>query len=783
MQSNVLQLRRQLLFVQLSVALFAGTLQAQSTGTIAGRIVDARGQRAIPDVVVQVLGTRLAAISAADGTWRIDSVPAGTHVVRARRLGYDTASTSVSVTAGEVHTVELRLEEVASIVAPVVVSATRERQRRTENSATIDVLDGATMRLARASHPAQVMKRVAGVYVSQLSGEGHSMAIRQPITTKPMYLYLEDGVPTRATGFFNHNALYEVNLPQSGGIEVLKGPGTALYGSDAIGGVVNALTRPAPQGTQAEATLEGGAYGWQRALLSAGASRGVHGVRADINLTRMDGWRANSPYDRESATVRWDVQVNDALHAKTVVTWSNIDQNDVFAQDAVQFARRDPINRSPIAFRHVEALRWSTALEHENRGFAWSVTPYARRNVLNLVPFWQLTFDPQVWESENTSVGLLARVRQDIEPWRSRFIAGVDFDRSPGMFVANQLMLTASGEGSARTFTSYDIGAKHYDYDVTFLQASPYVHLEASPLPKLRIDGGARYDAMSYDYVTNLAPNDEGAHRIPPSQQRSYRRVSPKIGATYDISGNLNLYGSWRTGFRAPSHSNLFQQNTAENSVELRPVTVSSWEAGVRGESGGRLAWSIAGYNMSLANDIVTFVTDQNTREATNAGRTRHRGVEGAMGIRLVQSLRLDVSAAVADQRYVTWVPQAARANVAEIRYDGNNIEQAPRTLANALVTWSPRWLRGGRLAAEWSHTGSYDPDPANVAPRYGGHELFTLHANAYVTDRVELFGRLVNVANRNYAELVGYDRFQGLQFTPGNPRSFFVGARINVER
>jgi outer membrane receptor protein involved in Fe transport len=84
------------------------------------------------------------------------------------------------------------------------------------------------------------------VYVSQLSGEGHSMAIRQPISTKPLYLYLEDGIPTRATGFFNHNALYEVNIPQSGGIEVLKGPGTASYGSDAIGGVVNVLTRPAP---------------------------------------------------------------------------------------------------------------------------------------------------------------------------------------------------------------------------------------------------------------------------------------------------------------------------------------------------------------------------------------------------------------------------------------------------------------------------------------------------------------------------------------------------------
>ena len=68
-------------------------------------------------------------------------------------------------------------------------------------------------------------------------------AIRQPITTNPVYLYLEDGIPTRSTGFFNHNALYEINVPQAGRIEVFKGPGTALYGSDAIGGIINVSTR------------------------------------------------------------------------------------------------------------------------------------------------------------------------------------------------------------------------------------------------------------------------------------------------------------------------------------------------------------------------------------------------------------------------------------------------------------------------------------------------------------------------------------------------------------
>ena len=123
--------------------------------------------------------------------------------------------------------VDFSLAEVAAVIAPTVVSATREVQRRTDQSATIDVLEGAAIREVRAAHPSGIMQRLPGVHATQLSGEGLSMAIRQPITTKPMYLYLEDGVPTRSTGFFNHNALYEVNLPQAGGLEVLKGPGTA----------------------------------------------------------------------------------------------------------------------------------------------------------------------------------------------------------------------------------------------------------------------------------------------------------------------------------------------------------------------------------------------------------------------------------------------------------------------------------------------------------------------------------------------------------------------------
>ena len=138
----------------------------------------------------------------------------------------------------------------------VTVTGTREGQLVAETPATVGLIKESALREAKPTHPADVMGQVAGVWVNVTGGEGHQTAIRQPLTTSPVYLFLEDGIPTRSTGFFNHNALYEVNLPQAGGIEVSKGPGSALYGSDAIGGVVNVLTRTPPRKAEVEASIE-----------------------------------------------------------------------------------------------------------------------------------------------------------------------------------------------------------------------------------------------------------------------------------------------------------------------------------------------------------------------------------------------------------------------------------------------------------------------------------------------------------------------------------------------
>jgi outer membrane receptor protein involved in Fe transport len=95
----------------------------------------------------------------------------------------------------------------------------------------------------KATSLEQVLNKVSVVYMVDLGNEQHFMAIRQPISTRSVFLYLEDGSPIRTTGDFNHNALIEINLAALKTVEVIRRPASSLYGSEAIGGAVNFITQ------------------------------------------------------------------------------------------------------------------------------------------------------------------------------------------------------------------------------------------------------------------------------------------------------------------------------------------------------------------------------------------------------------------------------------------------------------------------------------------------------------------------------------------------------------
>lgn len=676
----------------------------------------------------------------------------------------------------------------ATRLGEITVTGTREGQLLSETPASIGIVKGEELQAARPTHPSQIMGRVPGVWVNVTGGEGHMTAIRQPLTTSPVYLYLEDGIPTRATGFFNHNALYEINVPMAGGIEVNKGPGTALYGSDAIGGVINVLTNKPPLKPEAQLSADVGGHGWGRMLATGGNTSGDNGWRADLNLTHTDGWRDATGYDRHSGTLRWDRALGADAFVKTVLTYSDIDQQTAGSSTISQadYDSSPTVNYTPISLRQVQALRLSSAYERESGGSLLSVTPYYRDDNMKLLANWSLGYDPTVYDTFNQSFGVLAKYRKDFAPYRARLIVGVDVDHSPGGRSEKSISTTKVGN----IYTAYTEGQTVYDYDVTYQGVSPYVHGEMSPSERLRLTAGLRYDDISYDYHNNLANAAIGV-----TASRFYGHVgdtsvhfshaSPKLGATFAFTPEVSGFAAYNHTFRAPSEGQLFRpatsnsasnaQATALSSAGLKPIKVDSYEIGLRGKSGA-VNYEASVYHMTKTDDIVSFqATSADPRVAQNAGETLHRGVEIGLGADLARAWRLDVSYSYARHTYENWVNNTAD-------YSGKEMETAPRMIANTRLSYAPGAMNGGKVTLEWVGIGSYWIDAPNTI-QYGGHDLFNLRANYPFNREWEAFGSVTNLTDKRFADSTSFVTVAGRNvatYAPGLPRTAYAGLRYN---
>ena len=751
------------------VLLTPGGAEAQFRGIVQGTVTTKTGVPVAGASVALGAPARLTRTDSA-GRYAFEDVPLGDQRIEFRALGFKPAVRLAAVTSTDPVRMDVVLETSVVTLPDVVVSTTRDARLASRTAMSVEVIGSSEIAETRAHHPADIVNRAPGVYVSNAGGEGHFTAIRQPISTKALYAYLEDGVPTRSTGFFNHNALYEVNLPQAGRIEVIKGPGSAIYGSDAIGGVVNSFTREPSTTPEAELFVEGGSAAYLRALGTASGRVGSSGIRADANITTSDGWRDGAPYDRQSGTVRWDFTLGAGARLKTIATMSHVDQpgdggSDVSLDD---YQNQPTRVYTPIAFRRVIAARLSSELEVQQGASTFGATLYSRYNTLDLMPSWQLSFDPQVWESRNRSIGLLARYQRQVAELDASLSAGVDLEYSPGSRVETGITPTRDGP----VFTSYTTDEVQYDYDVAFWQVAPYAQADIALLPSLQLDAGLRFDNLGYSYENHLGPLATGRHRRPASTDVRFARLSPKLGVAWQVRPAVSVFGSFRTAFRAPSESQLFRQGSAESTVDLEPVKAESFEAGVRALIGGMATIEATAYSMKLHDDILTFFNpDDGLRLTQNAGSTTHRGIEVGVGVSPVRDVRLDLAASYARHRYDAWQPSTVE------DYSGNEMELAPRVMTNARLSWHPGKLRGAMLALEWVRLGSHYMDPGNTH-KYEGHDLLNVQASVPVLDHLKLMGRVTNLANARYAETSSFNAQQGERFRPGTPRQLFVGAQ-----
>lgn len=668
----------------------------------------------------------------------------------------------------------------------MVVTATRESKLRSELAESVSVQDKQEIEAVSPSHPAELLNRVAGVHVNNLGGEGHMTSIRQPISTSGVYLFLEDGVPTRPTGFFNHNGLYEVNIPQAQRVEVTKGPGSALYGSDAIGGVINSVTQPSPDETSGRVNLEGGSHGWKRGLFSGGTDINQdHGVSFQLNLTDSDGYRDESAYQRYSMTGRLDGYLTATTQYKLVAAYTDVDQSGVSSLEEDDYKNNPKKNKyhGDIGKRDVGAFRLTGEIATELSDVELlTFTPFYRHNNTEMMPSWMVTYDPNIRKTQFQSFGLLSKYRYDLS--QGEIIAGVDIDHTISDYVEKQITVTQVGD----IYTDYqETGRSHYNYDADQTSISPYLHGEWLPHDDWRLVAGLRYDYFRIDYKDNLDPSvpervGRRAWLRPDSQTLNFNHLSPKLGAVYSYSGEQQVYANYRNAFRIPSIGQLFRSGSTVNTTDLKPVESDSFEIGFRGELSDSFDYDVTLYHMLVKNKVVSYI-DGGDRKTTNAGKTEHQGIELSLFGEFNREWSMNAAFTYSEQTYDEYqyifscYPPACVPPVVETRnYAGYDVGKAPDTIGNLAFQYQPDYIQGLALELEWEHLGEYFTDETNTA-KYDGHDLLNFRLNYDITPDITVRGRIMNIADTRYSTYTSNQVGNpNISYRPGAPRSFYLG-------
>lgn len=650
----------------------------------------------------------------------------------------------------------------------VVVSASRSAQKRSEAPIAISTITAQTLKNAKPNRLDQVLNKVSGVFMVSLANEQHQMSIRQPMTTKSLFLYLEDGMPIRTTGLYNHNALLEMNMAAARQIEIIRGPASSLYGAEAIGGAVNIITLTPPQLGSGMVSIQGNNNGYKRADLQAGSTFGKWGlVVSGYYANRHNGPIDYSDFHKTAVTLRADYK------AGNKTTWSNsISFIDYYSDmtgslDSAAFAEKDHTTPYSFTYRKARALRLRSWLTRQwNDRSRTQLSFMFRDNTLKQNPSYYISnnrtnpllANGQENKSAFNSYLVVAQHQQQFKWMSSKLIGGVSADISPSTYNARYILIHRDAKGNYASFAQTDSTLS--DYATSISNLASYLHYEIGPLPGLKVVTALRYDFYHFDFNNYLPPS---ASTGAPSTQTDFNRVTPKVGLTYNYK-SIGVYANYSQGYVPPQVSELF------NSVQvpyLQPQTFFNYEVG------GWCSllqhklyadWSL--YLMNGTNEIISVRQDDGTFRNQNAGKTRHRGVEYGITWRPDQQWMFRLSGTNAKHTFTEYVEKGND-------FSGNEMSTAPRFIANAECMYHPAFIKGFRIGLEWQHLGSYWMDNANTQ-EYSGFDIVHLRTG-YTRGRVELWVNALNLLNRYYATIASKSTY-GHSYNLGDPREWNVG-------
>lgn len=303
-----------------SILVHAPAARAQGTGAVSGTIARAESGLKLSGVIVGVAGTNVAASSSPDGRYTLSRVPAGQQTIEFRALGFAPRSEVVTVMAAQTTTLDVTMVAIAVRLTDVIVSsASRSPERLVEAPAAISVVPAQIIAATAPTGQAPLaLVAVPGVDIVQngvndfnVNARGFNSSLTRRV------LVLQDGRDA-AIAFLGSQewGATGTSLDDVSRIEMVRGPGSALYGANAFSGVLSLTSQTAKEAAGTRVTLAGGELETMRAdARHAGVFKGERfGYKLAGGYSRSDTWtRSRTSRDSTDIVEEYDPVTDSAV--------------------------------------------------------------------------------------------------------------------------------------------------------------------------------------------------------------------------------------------------------------------------------------------------------------------------------------------------------------------------------------------------------------------------------------------------------------------------------------
>lgn len=610
----------------------------------------------------------------------------------------------------------------STALADIVVTANRSAQEIDKVGPSVTVLTQAALEAAQATAVPDVLATTPGISFTRNGGVGNVANINIRGAEGYHTVLLIDGVkmndPSTTQGGVNFS---NVLVGDVGRIEVLRGAQSTLWGSQAIGGVINIITAEPTEAFQGNLSAEVGARGTQYYRGAVGGSNERLSWRFAANRYETEGLSTFSTgteddgYSNTSLSGRLNYKLSEAVSLDLRTVWTDGKNDfDAYNGDSLDYGTTEEL----VSYAGVNFDLLDGRLRNRI-GYAYTDTQRENFNPLRTIE--TSTFEAK---GENTRLD-----------YQGSFAFTEELTTTFGIETERAEMRTRSPSNST---VKPPFGTGRTDLD------SAYVQFQWTALPSLHLTAGVRYD----DHA------QYGNHTV------------GQLAAAWTLNeGDTVLRASWGQGFRAPG---LYELYSEYGNLTLQPEEFNSWEVSVQQKLLENASVAVTYFNRAADNEIryngCSFETtdpfcaiDGTSRWGyyANVQKTEAQGVEVSGTVDLTPSLRVAAN--------YTWTDATTASGV----NNGKHLTRRPEHMANLSADYT--FANGLKSGVAVRYSGETFTNDANTGA-LAAYTLVDLRVSYPINDKLELYGRVENLFDEQYEVVPNYG-------TAG--RSAFGGVRF----